>query len=158
MSKKSQLAMGDFIVALVVATLMLMVIMFTWNRYAIVLDENTKFRNMESTAMQVADLLVKSSGSPLDWETDISDIQFIGLAITDRNISLDKLNSFANIDYNRSLKLLGLELYDFDFSFSYANGTIISQHGRSTNGSIININRIVRFQNEDATFKISVWK
>jgi hypothetical protein len=158
MSKKSQLAMGDFIVALVIATLMLMVIMFTWNRYTIVLDENTRFRNMESTALQAADLLVKSPGSPIDWETDISDIQIIGLAVTNRNISLNKLNSFANINYNRSLKLLGLELYNFDFSFSYANGTTISQHGKSTNGTIININRIVRFQNEDATLKISVWK
>ncbi len=122
-SKKSQIAVTDLFIALFMATITIIIIMFAWNRYTIILNEESDYRELEIIAFQTADLLVKSDGKPQNWENNPLNVEVIGLATEDRNLSLEKVYAFVNLSYNFTLRSLGLELYDFYFQLKGFNGT-----------------------------------
>ena len=59
--KKAQIAVTDLFIALFIATILIVVIIFAWNRYTDVLSEDSDYREMQIIAFQTANLLVKST-------------------------------------------------------------------------------------------------
>ena len=45
--KKSQLAVTDLFIALVVALILIILVVFTWNRYVIILKEENVYKEMQ---------------------------------------------------------------------------------------------------------------
>ena len=68
MSKKSQMATTDLFIALFAATILIIIIIFAWNNYALILNEDVNYKEMQIKAFQTADLLIKSKGVPVNWE------------------------------------------------------------------------------------------
>lgn len=157
-SKKSQIAVTDLFIALFMATIIIIIIMFAWNRYTIILNEESDYRELEIIAFQTADLLVKSNGEPQNWENSPLNVEVIGLATEDRNLSLEKVDAFVNLSYNFTLRSLGLELYDFYFQLKDFNGTRLAEQGKTPENFVVNIQRLVLYENEKAIVEFALWK
>ncbi len=156
--KKSQIAVTDLFIALFIATILIIIVIFTWNRYSIILNEESDYRELQIIAFQTADLLVKSEGDPQNWENNPLNVDVIGLATKDRNLSAEKVNSFINLSYNFTLKSLGLELYDFYFQLKDINGTKLAEHGKTPKNFVVNVQRLVLYENEKAIVEFALWK
>ena len=156
--KKSQIAVTDLFIALFVATILIIIVIFTWNRYSIILNEESDYRELQIIAFQTADLLVKSEGDPQNWENNPLNVDVIGLATDDRNLSAEKVNSFINLSYNFTLKSLGLELYDFYFQLKDINGTKLAEYGKTPKNFVVNVQRLVLYENEKAIVEFALWK
>lgn len=154
------MAVTDLFIALFIATILIIVIIFVWNRYALILDENADYEGMQIIAFQTADLLVKSGGEPGDWELDPDSVDTIGLASSDRSLSEEKVDAFVNLLLNVSSKSLGVELYDFYFQLKHINGTRLKEYGESStpNRSVINVQRLVLYKDEKAVVEFALWK
>lgn len=113
---KAQIAITDLFIALFIATLLIISIISVWNRYTVLAEDNVNYNDLQISAFQTANILVKSKGKPSNWEEDPDNVEMIGLASSDRNLSRDKTNAFINLPYSTLSKLLGLELYDFYFA------------------------------------------
>ena len=157
-NKKTQMVVTDLFIALFVAGILIAIIIFSWNRYSLMLSEEADYRFMQITAFQTADLLVKSSGEPLDWEDDPRNVDVIGLADKDRELAIDKVDAFVNLSYNRTSKVLGLEIYDFYFQLKYLNGTKLVGYGRTPSNTVVNIQRLVFYKDEKTIFEFALWK
>ena len=117
-------------------------------------------QEMKVKADYVLEGLVKNSGTPQNWESlQIADVNSIGLATKDREISEKKLAAFSNFtaQYSTLKNILGFEEYDFFFSF---DGIDDSNAGLLPGGGAneVNAQRIVTFKGGVATAKITVYK
>lgn len=160
MFRKSQIAVTDLIIALSIYVILILFVVFTWNRYTMILQDDFNYNVMEITAFQVTDLLVKSGGEPEDWEKDPGSVEVIGLASFDRNISAEKVDAFLNnISYRNASKLLGTAYYNFYFQIKHINGTRLREYGiSSTNRSVVNVQRLVSYKNEKAMVEFALWR
>jgi len=114
--KKGQTSMIDMLIASFLFIGLVTLIMVTWTNYNNRLNERLVYDQIQIKAFQVSDLLVKSPGSPTNWEENISSLKVIGLADTDRILSRNKINAFANNLTNETIKkTLNLEDYNFYF-------------------------------------------
>ncbi len=156
--KKSQIVIIDLVIALFIATILIIVIILAWNRYTIILNEDCMYKEMQIIAFQTADLLIKTGGEPIDWEKTPSSVDVIGLASSDRSLSIEKVAAFLNLSYNISSKSLGLEFYDFYFQLKHVNGTKLGEYGKPPNNFVVNAQRLVSYKNEKAIVEFAVWK
>ena len=158
--KKSQLAVTDLFLALFIATILIVTIIFAWNRYIVILGDNVDYEEMQIIAFQVSDLLVKSKGEPEDWENNPDNVDVIGLASSDRELSTEKVDAFVNLPYNITSKSLGVELYSHYFQLKHINGTKMAEQGVifPKNRSVVNVQRLVVYENEEAIVEFAVWK
>ncbi len=160
-TKRSQIAIIDLLIALFMATILIVVIVFAWNRYTMILEEDTGYKEMQIIAFQTADLLVKSKGEPENWEENPDNVYTIGLASSDRNLSEDKVYAFVNnISYANASKSLGVTFYDFYFKLKHINGTKMAEYGKTLalNKSTVNVQRLVSYKNEKAIAEFALWK
>ena len=158
--KKGQMAITDLFIALFVATILVILLMVVWNRYSLILIESSDYEGMQVIAFQTADLLVKSSGEPDNWELNPDNVDTIGLASSDRVLSEEKVDAFLGLLLNITSNSLGLELYDFYFQLNHINGTMLKDYGESPilNESVINVQRLVLYKNEKAVVELALWK
>ena len=160
-SKRAQIAIADLFIALFVATILIIVIISTWNAYVKVLEDDVGYKEMQIIAFQAADLLVKSGGEPADWENDPDNVYTMGLASSDRELSPEKVSAFVNdITLGNASLALGVGFYDFYFRLRHINGTVLEEFGPSSipNRSIINVPRVVSYKNEKAIMEFALWK
>lgn len=158
MFRKSQITLTDLFVAIFMATVLIIIIVFAWNRYTTILNDEANYKELQIIAFQTADLLVKSGGQTKGWERSPESVQVIGLASSDRNLSTEKVNAFVNLDYNITSKALGVELYNFHFQLNHINGTKLAEHGKTPSESVVNVQRIVSYKNEKAVLEFGLWK
>ena len=103
------------------------------------LAEQTRVE-MEAKAIEVSELLVKTQGSPYNWENDTSSIAVIGLADQENVISHSKVVSFSSLSYDDAKNYLGISR-DFHISLVINNSTTVFTKGNSTNTSSVSIRR-----------------
>jgi len=155
--KKSQIVSTDLFMAASVFVILLTTIIFSWNLYYTRLNEKIAYNDIMVNAFQISDLLVKSKGKPSIWNS--TNVEIVGLAEYDRNISTQKVNSFNNMSYNELKELFNAERYEFYFQIKHLNGTAMDSHGMEFNGTYsINIRRYVMYENEKAIIDFRLWK
>lgn len=155
--RKSQAVSMDLFMAVAVFIILITTIIFSWNLYYKRLGERMAYEDIMVNAFQISDLLVKSKGTPPGWNSTNLDI--IGLASYDRNISAQKINSFTNISYDKLKELFNIERYELYFRINYLNGTAMNNYGREFNGTYsVNIRRYVIYENEKAIMDFRLWK
>lgn len=160
-SKKSEIAVTDLFIALFMATILIIFIVYSWNKYVMVLSDNIDYNEMQIIAFQITDLLVKSKGEPENWEEDPENVYVIGLAGSDRNLSTEKVDAFINnITYDNASLILGMGFYDFYFQLKHINGTRLKEFGQGSipNRSVVNVPRLVYYKNEKAILEFALWK
>lgn len=134
--------------------------------YQGILDDRVN-ENMRGRATQVADLLVKTTGYPTDWNLNPGAARSIGLATKEYVLSPTKVNAFAGVDYNTAKEKLGVQNYEFHFriiGLDTGNSTLDTKIGRDTNNdtkAAFQVRRIVTYGSANsgrAEVRFTLWK
>ena len=154
---KSQISMTDFSIALIIFMILITAIILNLNKYPLRLNQDQDKNEMLITSLQIADLLIKTPGTPSAWENNPESLKIIGLADNNKLLSKDKVNKFINLDYQKAKSYFNY--YDFNFKILYTNNTDIIEYGASFNGtSSITTRRYIVYDNEKAIMEIEIWK
>ncbi len=164
MNKKGQGIAIDFLFAVMIFLLVLnasMALIDSSN--ATVADKNI-IGELQSSASQAIDTLVRTAGMPKDWQNkSIDETSLIGLAKKDRVLDNGKVNTFVEWaeeygteDYNK-VKTLLLSGYDFHFKIGSLEAPSINQPGFWENMTAVRIKRIVNFNGEEAIAEFTIY-
>jgi len=163
----------DFLFAVLVFLLLLNAIMILIENSNKNVAEKGLLSEMNSTAIETIDRLVRTKGVPNNWEQkDISETLLIGVAKGDRALDEEKLEKFVewtqdyrSLDYN-SVKTLLLIGSDYYFSLEDSSGNTIQINGvdvsselptNSENVPAVNVKRIVNFNGEEAIAQLTLY-
>ena len=167
MNKKGQGIAIDFLFAVLVFLLVL-------NASMILIDSNNStatdknlIGELQSTASQAMDTLVRPEGLPTNWQNrSIDEASLIGLAKRDRVLDSDKINTFMTWaedysdvtgDYNK-VKTLLLSGYDFHFKIGDLEAPLeINQPGNWNDMTAVRIKRIVNFNGGEAIAEFTIY-
>lgn len=166
--QKGQIAVTDLFLALIIFLLLLITIISFWNvnisRYAL----DISYRELELTAFNANNLLLKQQGDPSGWENlDLADplevalIQSLGIAYHDKNLSTEKVDAFfLDLDKDDIELLLNIERYNFYVELTDLQGNdIIGAQGDEPNDpdEMITLRNIVYFQQQPSLFFFTLW-
>ncbi|MCR4334998.1 MAG: hypothetical protein NUV57_00485 [archaeon] len=159
-TSKGQAVIIDFAIAFLLFALAWAFITVEFEeKYAERIDADS-LKLMKLKAETTIDFLVKSKGSPENWEElTINDLNSVGLAETDRALSESKLSAFQNFSssYDTLRATMGLEQYDFYFQFTGvddANAGLVP----GSNANQIIVQRIVEYKGEVGVAELNVYK
>ncbi len=159
MSKKSQLAIMDAIMAISVFVLLIMSVVFIWNDYSVRLGEKININRMQIKAFQITNSLIKTAGVPTAWEVNSTNVEHIGLATKDRSLSKEKVNAFINLSYNKTREVFNINMeYDFYFRLKDLKNNTINITGLSPRNTIINLQKPVLYENKESIMEFALWK
>ena len=154
---KAQLSVTDFSIALTIFTILIIAILITLNKYPLRINLEQSKNEMLINVFLVTDSLIKNPGSPSSWENNVNSLRVIGLADSNRILSVNKVNSFINLSYNTAKNFIGF--YDFYFRILNYNNTAIVDFGLPFNGtSSISTRRHVIYNNENAIMELTLWE
>lgn len=121
---------------------------------------NNDLKIMRLKADTALEYLVKNPGNPSNWEKlTINDLNKPGLAITDRKLSEAKLASFSNlsINYEEMKSKLGLEEFDFYFSFAGVDNVNAGLDAGSNANEVV-LERVVQYKGGLGVATLKVYK
>ena len=160
MFKKSQLAMTDLFISIAIFIILIVAIIISWNTYSIRLKDRIIYDDMLYNAYQITDLLVNSQGEPSNW--NYSNVQVIGLAHNDHNISTNKLNALYNLSYSKSKELFNIERYEFYLQITNSsNYNLVNPYGNisiPSSEDVTKIRRYVIYENKEAVLQLTIWQ
>ena len=152
-------------VALSIALILIVAITISWDRFVIQLGKKTLQNDLQIVAFQVSDLLVSSTGTPENWESDPAATSSLGLASEDRILGTEKLTEFSDIssfDCSKIKNLLNIESFGFGFDIKPSPGfgtfPVTCDLPGNLKNNVATINRLVIINNNVYQAKISVWK
>lgn len=154
--KKSQIFTTDLFIALSIFIILIGVVLLTWTRYNIKLNEDINFEDMQIKAFHITDMLTKTEGYPTAWEKNLSSLEVIGLMEKDKTLSLAKTGNFTSLNYNLTKNLFNIELYDFYFTVKNINGSKLLQYGIIKNEELVNIRRIINYGSQKAIMEFTL--
>jgi len=148
--------MTEFVLAIAFATIILTSIASLKYLQDQKISQNTEIGRMQSAAYAISDIFIKTPGIPPDWESNITNISAIGLAINDRILDKSKVDTFTNLDYNLTKQKLKLS-YDYVFSIEHTNGTIIAESGTFPKKELVaNSKRLVTYEGKPVILTIKL--
>ena len=151
LSLKGQIMSSDFLVAFFLFLILFIAVTIAWNGMLDSSITDIERKYMESIAMRITDIFVKSPGYPSNWEN--REIVAIGLVDHDRRIDQAKLDAFMNMDYETSKDVLGIKGYDYFFRLVRNNVT----KGYLGGETAIFIERRVLYNGDDR-LEFILWK
>ncbi len=120
-SQKGQSLLWDFAFAFMLFVIIWVFISSSYNEKFNNFQKQGDVENMRLKSEYVLDYLVKSEGIPSNWEyLTVNDLNRLGLAITDRELSEPKLAALSNFssNYEQLKATMNLEGYDFYLEFN----------------------------------------
>jgi len=170
--RKAQTGSTDLFVAITIFTLLFVLIVLTWNNYAITLNSKFDFQEIQIKAFHISELLVKTAGSPSLWEDqeDPSRIVELGLAKKPNVISKEKAVRIIDsnfLDKEDIRDILNINSYNFTINITDPNGVIKQENGNplsfgdtqpTVKQSVVIIKRPVLYETENAILKVVLWK
>lgn len=134
MSSKGQINSIDFMIAVLIFAVLLIFIIGFWFLNMAEINGMVGRDRLDSAAIAVSDMLVKTPGVPGNWEEDPANAWAVGLAESQNVISSEKVANFTALDYNVSKELLGLD-GDFYFYVEDLEGNRLYESGIAELGS-----------------------
>ena len=158
--KKGQIASMDILAALFGFLLILVFIISLWTLYLNRLDDSVATRRLQLSAFQAVDTLLRSTGTPVDWENNPNTSEVIGLASPFGSIDQKKLSAFMSLGYNSTVTLLKIKSFYYNFSIFNLNGTLLNSTGLKQNGTeqVVSVNRLVMIKNETKRISFVLWE
>ena len=159
--KKAQLFSIDLVISLVLFTVVFIFVLALWNLYSLRLQEKSEFDELQFTALQITDLLLRTPGYPENWLANPTEVAVLGLAKSDYTIDPLKLSTFLNLEYNFTKKVLNIERWDYQFRMRTKYGVVAAEKGNPPPVSaqrVVSINRFALIGNETRQVQLLLWK
>ncbi len=137
-----------------------------WNTISDKIVENRVRNEVRTTAIDVSDQLLKSSGVPSDWETRPGQNFSIGLVDRDNKLNINKTLELKKMNYPSLKTSLGVSAYGFYFKVTDLFGNILSYSGNNldaglkptSNASmIVNSKRLAIWNNNIVSVDVVLW-
>ncbi|PIN85575.1 MAG: hypothetical protein COV47_01390 [Candidatus Diapherotrites archaeon CG11_big_fil_rev_8_21_14_0_20_37_9] len=163
-TSKGQAVVMDFAFALGLFIILFTFISAEFTQQVNTSERKSTFDSLRVKADFVMETLVKSTGSPQNWETlSLNDVEYFGLAASDRDLSDAKLTSFQNNttsepDYLITKQKLGLEGYDYYFVLEDAGIQSGLEVPVGTDATQVVVERIVTYQGGAYHARLTVYK
>ncbi len=131
---KGQLFSGDIAIATFVFLASLAMALFLWNSTTEDINRAENLRNMQKIAFQAVEQLIRTPGTPEDWNYFTVDVP--GLSSEDRIINKTKALDFIDLmdsngsNYDENKYLVSIDPYEFYMNATYLNGSIVKINGR----------------------------
>ncbi|MBU0469854.1 MAG: hypothetical protein KKA62_05405 [Nanoarchaeota archaeon] len=130
-NRKGLVFSTDGVVSIIVFLVVMIFIISLWNLYGNKLQESVALEELELLNFQITDLLMKTSGTPTDWESSPTDALALGLRSNPGMLDDGKLTAFLTMDYNLVKTLLNIERFEFEFVLKDDNGNVLNSSGIS---------------------------
>lgn len=174
--KKAQLFSGEFFIAFFIFMIVLTMALFLWYTTIWEVTKAENFYDMEETAIDAIEQLVRTQGHPLDW--GVENVTNVGLANGSRFLDGDKVLTFVDMmnvskndlcntgsNYQCYRYLLGTGKFDFYFNVTYLNGTTYILGGTEIFAGEVQVDKLQRItivrtgilDNETVRIKLTVW-
>ena len=151
---KGQLITSDLVMAVFILIVMIPLIVLSFESSIDAAAENAKENDMNTAAVKISDLLVRTGGYPSNWENDINSTIVMGLASQDKTLDASKLYAFLNADYGKTKEIMNIRGYDYYFTLvnnGSAKGLLVDGEKAAF------IRRIVSFNGAE-TLEFTLWK
>jgi len=156
--RRGQAVSTDYIVGVAIFLLLLGAITMMWEKTVYRVAADYKIREMTYATARAADLLVKSPGTPNNWEQNTSTLKAVGAAQDDRVLSDAKLTSITGLNYTAVRKYLGVGEFDVYVRVENATGSLKYELGSPPNGEItVNVRRYCTLNGVGAVVDVRVW-
>ena len=157
--KKSQIVMTDLVVAVFIFLFLVLLVFSMWSFQNMRLQDNLNFEDMQVKAFQISNILVKSKGTPTDWENNYTTAEMVGLAEQDRILSKVKVTNFTKMPYSNVSTLLKLGKYNTSLNISDLDGNTVTSFGNKTSGkNVVEIKRFVRYNDQTNILSLRIWE
>ena len=158
--KKGQLASMDLLAALFGFVLVMIFVISIWALYMNRLNTSIENRDLELSALQTVDTLLRSTGTPSNWEINPNTSEVLGFSSLAGSIDTEKLSAFLKLSYNSTATKLKIKRFKFNFSVYNLNGTILNSTGLFTNGTkqVVSVDRLVIIKNETRKISFTLWR
>jgi hypothetical protein len=114
--KRAQLLTIDFILSIAIFISILLTLMTVWGSVDTQIKDLEDRRDLQSLSVAITDSLVRSTGNPADWNS--TNVKSIGLAETERVLSLRKIKSMFSMDYFSVKSKMRLSNYELQIIFT----------------------------------------
>lgn len=161
---RAQMWSMDFVISAVMFFVSVVLILFAWNYVTTENYEQMVFNDMQNTGLIVSDVLVRTEGSPPDWNTTAL---AIGLASDDNVIDENKLRNFMDyMSYNESKRIMGIRNFEYYFTMKNLDNITIQMDGKNIEkgyppsidvNTIVPIQRYALFQEKIAKIEFTLW-
>lgn len=160
-SRKAQIESGDLFISATIFIILISGVLLAFNHYTERFESQQEFRGIQSSALQITGLMVKSEGVPAGWHLNPNSTRTIGLAYSrhePRNISPAKLETFTNMSYDDIRDIAGVP-HEFYFRLTDLKGGLISEKGdNSTGDKAVSIQRKVLYKGREAIVSFRLWR
>jgi len=161
-TSKAQVSAYDFIIAMTLFLFMFITLHSIWAGNFNATVENQMRTQTQESGYKALEVLVKSSGYPLDWETDPNNAEVIGLAKRKNILDNDKVEAFKNmglVNYELSKNLLGLEIFDYRFEMDALEdiNDFVVGADLPSDKEIYSTTRVVNYKGAEAVAQIYVF-
>lgn len=116
LKRKGQIFTSDFSASIFIFFIIVSVAFMSWNMAVNKVNEFDDYGLMQEKSQHVSDILIRTPGYPLDWNS--TSVGIIGLSTQDQHV-LDphKLSELKLMDYDSMKSGLGISRYDFSLKF-----------------------------------------
>jgi hypothetical protein len=142
LAKKGQVNTLDFMISVLVYAVMLIFLIGFWYLSIAEISGMVEQDRMDSAAVTISDMLIKTPGLPDDWEDGPENVWALGLARDQNVLSREKLANFSALGYNESRELMGLD-GDFYFYVEDLDGDRLYEAGKAELGD--KVTPVLRF-------------
>ncbi|MBI5061048.1 MAG: hypothetical protein HZB67_01940 [Candidatus Aenigmarchaeota archaeon] len=145
----------------IIFLVVLVMIIPLWFYVDLQIRTSEESKEMEDRLVRTSDVLIKSPGSPENWNA--TNVLSIGFSSGDRQLNTTKIISFLDMNYQDSKKKLGIEGYEFYLYFNHLNGSLVTFGGKNFSygmnytqaaGEIHKIERIVILKDTGAALSV----
>ena len=160
--KKGQLFAIDTMLSLVGFILFFVVLLSLWNILVGRFHENSITEELQIEAFQISDLLLTTSGLPVNWEKNPLNVTSIGLMYNDGELDIEKINAFFSLNYSTTKKRFNIERLEYLAQLKDRQGNAINSTGiaptNKTTTYVISIARFMRLGNQTVQFQFTLWR
>jgi len=123
---KGQLLSTELLFAVSILIVLFALGAYMWNLTSARISENLIKEDLAINAIGVSDYLLKSSGTPTDWESNVSKISSLGLSKEIYVLDVTKVKAMlVNLSYNQVKDLLNLKDQEFYFRMLYTDSYFV---------------------------------
>jgi hypothetical protein len=156
-SRKGQVFSVDLVVGIMLSIIAMGILCAAWGLAKARLDEARHLRGLEDSAYEISDLLAKSPGSPVDWETDPENVSVLGLAKSDRRLSASKVEALKGVEEERLKQIFGLSGGGCFLSLRSSDDVVSVAGVLGDSDSAVTSTRIVSYLNQTMFLDVTVW-
>lgn len=157
MREKGQVILFDLIIAVIVFLFIMVFLNAIWVDNTNALVEQEKLNELQFKSSQIAEMLVRAPGKPVNWHEPGQTPEIIGLAEKPNVLDENKLNAFAAMDYNQLKDLMQIKNLDFYFQLTGPQDVNVGVAPPSDR-TVIVVRRIVNLNGSEAVVKFQLFR